>query len=109
MDILIGDDQIETVRIGLFGDVVPKTVENFYQICLDAGEGSFGEELWYVGTNFHRIIPDFMAQGGDLLHKEGEGSDSIYGEQFDDENFDLDHETAGILSMANAGKDTNGS
>ena len=109
-DITIDGMPMDRVVFGLFGDVVPRTVENFVKLAQDDGVSPIdGYELWYEGSPFHRIIPDFMAQGGDFTTGNGEGGESIYGLEFDDENFDLHHTKPYILSMANAGPNTNGS
>ncbi|KAH0791586.1 Peptidyl-prolyl cis-trans isomerase CYP19-4 [Histomonas meleagridis] len=110
-DIEIGGEKAGRIEIGLFGDVVPKTTENFRHLCLcDKGVGKkTGKPLCYKGTPFHRIIPKFMNQGGDFSHKNGMGGESIYGGSFEDENFKLKHEGPGYISMANAGPNTNGS
>jgi cyclophilin family peptidyl-prolyl cis-trans isomerase len=88
------------IKIELFNDVTPKTCENFRLLC---------ENKKYVGVPFHRIIKGFMVQGGDITNKNGSGSYSIYGRQFNDENFIHKHTEAGLLSMANSGPNTNGS
>ena len=109
-DVSIGGKPAGRVTFNLWGEATPKTAENFRALCTgEKGVGVSGKPLHYRGCAFHRIIPNFMCQGGDFTDANGMGGESIYGRTFDDENFDLSHTAAGLLSMANAGPNTNGS
>ena len=109
-DVTIGGQNAGRVTMELYADVVPKTAENFRCLCTgERGMGKSGKPLHFKGSSFHRVINEFMAQGGDFTAGNGTGGESIYGNKFDDENFIKKHTGRGDLSMANAGPNTNGS
>lgn len=109
-DMTLGGEPLGRITFELFKDVVPRTAENFRQYCTGEHRNSQGRPQGYKGSRFHRIIQDFMCQGGDFLHGDGTGSACIYGtKSFADENFVLKHDQPGLLSMANSGPNTNGS
>ncbi|MXQ82166.1 hypothetical protein E5288_WYG007922 [Bos mutus] len=110
-DVDIGGERVGRIVLELFADIVPKTAENFRALCTgEKGIGpTTGKPLHFKGCPFHRIIKKFMIQGGDFSNQNGTGGESIYGEKFEDENFHYKHDKEGLLSMANAGSNTNGS
>lgn len=110
LDVDIDKQRIGRITIGLYGEVVPRTVENFRALCTgEFGKAKNGKLLHYKGTPFHRIIPGFMIQGGDIVSGDGRGNQSVFGGVFHDENFKLKQSHPGTVSMVNTGPDSNGS
>ncbi|XP_076905454.1 peptidyl-prolyl cis-trans isomerase CYP21-1-like [Bidens hawaiensis] len=110
LDVDVDKQRLGRIVIGLYGDVVPKTVENFRALCTgELGKSASGKLLHYKGTPFHRIIPGFMIQGGDIVCHDGRGNVSIYGGPFRDENFKIKQSHPGMVAMVNSGPDSNGS
>ncbi|KAI9777028.1 MAG: Peptidyl-prolyl cis-trans isomerase H [Peltula sp. TS41687] len=110
-DLTLGGEPLGRIKMRLYADIVPNTAENFRRFCTGETKNAQGRPQGYKGSKFHRVIKDFMIQGGDFLHGDGSGSICIYGNTkvFDDENFTLKHDGPGVLSMANSGPNTNGS
>ena len=109
-DITIDGAKAGRIEMELYNDVVPRTAENFRCLCTgEKGFGRSGKRLHFKLSKFHRVIPQFMLQGGDFTKGDGTGGESIYGERFADEDLELKHDRPFLLSMANAGPDTNGS
>ncbi|KAI6105360.1 cyclophilin-like domain-containing protein [Pisolithus croceorrhizus] len=107
MDVHIGETPAGRIKMELFSDIVPKTAENFRQLCT----GEYRKDarpMGYKGATFHRVVPNFMCQGGDFINGDGTGAFSIYGKNFPDENFQEKHTGPGLLSMANSGPNSNG-
>lgn len=105
LDVSIGEEKVGRIIIELFNHIAPKTAENFKALCTgEKGVGKLGKPLHFAGSCFHKVIPEFMIQGGDVTHFDGTGGESIYGPYFEDENFKLKHKFEGQLSLANAGQ-----
>lgn len=111
MELQVGEEEsTRRVEFELFSNICPRTAENFRALCTgEKGTGKAGKALHYKGCGFHRLIKGFMLQGGDFTAGNGTGGESIYGNKFNDEDFSVGHLTEGLLSMANAGPNTNGS
>jgi len=110
LDVQVAGNPSSRIVCELFSDLVPETAENFRALCTgEKGLGEHGKPLHYKGTFFHRVVPGFAVQGGDITKGDGTGGESVYGVTFDDESFDLSHDCAGLLSMANKGPNTNNS
>ncbi|XP_050234742.1 peptidyl-prolyl cis-trans isomerase CYP21-1 [Mercurialis annua] len=110
LDVDIEEQRLGRIVIGLYGQVVPKTVENFRALCTgEKGKGNSGKALHYKGTPLHRIVSGFVIQGGDIVHGDGKGSESIYGGTFPDENFKIKNSHPGAVAMVNSGPNSNGS
>ncbi|KAI5798905.1 cyclophilin-like domain-containing protein [Geopyxis carbonaria] len=109
LDVALGGEPLGRIKVELYPKIVPKTAENFRQFCTGETKGRAGRPLGYKGSKFHRVMKDFMIQGGDFLNGDGSGSATIYGsDRFADEGFTVKHDAPGILSMANSGPNTNG-
>jgi peptidylprolyl isomerase len=110
LDIAVGARPVGRIEIALSSHVAPRTCENFRALCTgERASARTKKSLHFKNSSFHRVIPGFMAQGGDFTRHNGTGGESIYGEKFKDENFNLKHDAPGVLSMANSGPNTNGS
>ncbi|KAL6854345.1 hypothetical protein ACP4OV_019248 [Aristida adscensionis] len=114
LDLTVGGEPVGRVVIELYADKLPKTAENFRRLCTGETSGRSGRKLHYKGTPFHRVVPGFMCQGGDIASGNGTGGESALGEgryrYFPDEGLGVvRHDEAGVVSMANAGPNTNGS